>query len=84
MSRLQVRLKNCIQTILELEPGMRSVSAAASFAEDFASLKRFLGRIDHMTLAEEDVQRLETATDALLAELKPDRHWLPHGNRPLQ
>ena len=84
MSRLQIRLKNCIQTILELEPGMRASGAGRSFDEDFPSLKTFLSRIDSMDLAEEDVRRLEGATDTLLTELGLSRRWNAHDRRLLQ
>ena len=84
MSRLQIRLKNCIQTILELEPGMRAAGAGTSFDEDFASLKTFLSRIDSMNLAEEDVRRLEGVTGTLLAELGLSRRWNAQGQRLLQ
>lgn len=84
MSRLQIRLKNCIQTILELEPDMRAAGAGRSFDEDFASLKSFLTRIDSMNLAEEDVRRLEGVTDTLLAELGHSPRWNAHGQRLLQ
>lgn len=84
MSRLQIRLKNCIQTILELEPDMRASGAGRSFDEDFASLKTFLSRIDSMNLAEEDVQRLEGVTDTLLTELGLSRRWNAHDRRLLQ
>ncbi|MBD5538765.1 MAG: hypothetical protein HDQ94_02025 [Desulfovibrio sp.] len=84
MSRLQIRLKNCIQTILELEPGMRAAGAGPSFDEDFASLKTFLSRIDSMNLAEEDVRRLEGVTGTLLAELGLSRRWNAQGQRLLQ
>lgn len=84
MIRLQIRLKNCIQTILELEPGMRATCTDGRFDEDFASLKTFLSRIDSMNLAEEDVQRLEGVTCTLLAELGFSRRWNTHGRRLLQ
>lgn len=84
MSRLQIRLKNCIQTILELEPGMRATGASRNFEEDFASLKTFLSRIDSMNLAEEDVLRLEGVTDTLLAEFRLSPHWNAQNPRLLQ
>lgn len=84
MSRLQIRLKNCIQTILELEPGMRAAGAGRNFDEDFASLKTFLTRIDNMNLAEEDVLRLEGVTGTLLAEFGLFPHRNAQSQRLLQ
>lgn len=69
MSILQIRLKNCIQTILDLEPEMRN-NGEDSFDEDFSNLKKYLCHVDEMELAEEDVLRLENVTSAFLAELK--------------
>ncbi|MBE6441730.1 MAG: hypothetical protein E7022_05280 [Desulfovibrio desulfuricans] len=70
MSTLQLRLKNCIQTILELEPDMRAGVWGRYFGEELSILKGYLEQVDQMALAEEDVLRLEKATATFLAELK--------------
>lgn len=69
MSVLQIRLKNCIQTILELEPELQR-NGEDSFDEDFTNLKKYLAHVDKMELEEEDVRRLEDVTTLFLAELK--------------
>lgn len=68
MSILQIRLKNCLQTILDLQPSMRKFYHV-SFADDFSQLKSYLMRIDNMELAEEDVARLENMTSEFLREV---------------
>ena len=69
MSTLQIRLKNCIQTILELEPDMRAGVWGRHFDQELSTLKDYLHQVDQMNLAEEDVTRLEKATATFLAEL---------------
>lgn len=78
MSILQIRLKNCLQTILELEPVMRS-SCRDVLAEDLKTLGNYLGKVDHMQLGEEEVARLERLTDRFLRELPGCRSATPAG-----
>lgn len=84
MSTLQLRLKNCIQTILELEPDMRAGIWGRHFDEELSTLKAYLQRVDAMELAEDDVQRLESATAGFLAELRLSRKGRPQQKHPLQ
>ena len=84
MSTLQIRLKNCIQTILELAPDMRSGIWGRHFDEELSTLKEYLQQVDHMNLAEDDVQRLENATASFLAELRLSRGGQPQQKRLLQ
>ena len=84
MSTLQIRLKNCIQTILELEPDMRAGVWGRYFDMELNSLKDYPAQVDQMKLAEEDVQRLENATATFLAELKLSRKGKPQNKRLLQ
>ncbi len=69
---LQLRLKNCIQTVLELEPDMEKLALCDAFKEDMHFLKGCLNDIDRMSLSEQEVQRLEKATARFLREL-----WTP-------
>lgn len=84
MSKLQVRLKNCIQTILELEPDMKAGVWGRYFDMELSSLKDYLLQVDQMDLAEEDVKRLESATATFLFELKLSRKGNIHKKRLLQ
>ena len=70
MSTLQMRIKNCIETILDLEPSLRACAMGLYLSKELETLKITLERVDHMVLAEEDVQHMEKATDDFLAELK--------------
>lgn len=69
MGTLQIRLKNCIQTILDLESAI-SATNGIFFEEDFVSLKHYLGRVDKMDLAEDDVLQLEKVTSEFLADVE--------------
>lgn len=84
MSTLQLRLKNCIQTILELEPDMRAGIWGRHFDEELSTLKEYLQRVDTMDLAEDDVQRLESATAVFLSELRLSRKGRLQLKHPLQ
>ncbi len=84
MSILRIRLKNCIQTILEFEPDMRAHNGLCSFENEFSSLKTYLRRIDQMELAEEDVLELENVTSDFLAELEFARPRFAQRQRILQ
>ena len=66
MSTLQLRLKNCIQTILELEPQIGADLSDRYFVEEFMALRRFLDSVEQMRLGEDDVERLESATATFL------------------
>lgn len=67
MNTLQIRLKNCLQTILEIQPAMRRIYRA-NFREDFLRLQAFASLVDSMDLAEEDVAHLETMTATFIRE----------------
>ncbi|MDR2851005.1 MAG: hypothetical protein LBV65_03085 [Desulfovibrio sp.] len=86
MSTLQIRLKNCIQTILEFETELNSGIWRRHFNEEFSILKDYLQRIDLIELVEDDVRRLEAATDSFLSELRfsSDHKEGPQQKRLLQ
>jgi hypothetical protein len=84
MSILQIRLKNCIQTILELEPDFDGQFWKRHFTNEISALKTYLQQVDRMVLAEDDVQRLEAATANFLAELRFFNQNRPQQNRLLQ
>lgn len=84
MTALQIRLRHCIQTILELEPELRENVVGTYFEAEFSTLKRCLRRVEALPLGEDDVQRLEAATAGFLAELKFPRQCSPRKGRLLQ
>ena len=81
MSTLQLRLKNCIQTILELEPQIGADLSDRYFVEE---LRRFLDSVEQMRLGEDDVERLESATATFLEELGLSRRTWQKQRRVLQ
>lgn len=64
------RISNCLETILELEPELEKIELGKSLLEEFDVLKDFLQRIDTVTLSEDDVARVESATANFLEELR--------------
>ncbi|SHN70132.1 hypothetical protein [Desulfovibrio litoralis] len=78
---LQRRLKNCIETILELEPVLEQFSMGKDFLTEFNRLKSFMTRLDNIfsqsleKIREDDVMRIELATATFLQELN-----LPESN----
>ena len=81
---LQLRLKNCIQTILELEPQIGADLSDRYFVEEFMALRRFLDSVEQMRLGEDDVERLESATATFLEELGLSRRTWQKQRRVLQ
>jgi len=64
------RLKNCLLTILELEPELERLHLPDAFRNELTMLKQHLEKIEHIEFYEEDLQRLETATAKFLNELR--------------
>ena len=64
------RLKNCLQTILELEPDLERLQLPDTFRNELALLKQHLEKIEQIEFYEEDLQRLEKATAKFLDELR--------------
>lgn len=67
---LQSRLRNCLQTILELEPALEGLELGHDLMKEFDMLKTFMEQLDEVELQEDDVRRIETATANFLEELK--------------
>ncbi|WP_018125658.1 hypothetical protein [Desulfovibrio oxyclinae] len=65
-----VRITNCLRTILELEPQLEQLELGDALLEEFEVLKSFLGKIDVEGVGEEDVRRIEKATENFLKELE--------------
>lgn len=69
-STLAARITNCLQTILELEPVLHRIDAGHILLPEFGVLKAFLNDMDTTSLDEDDVTRIESATERFLKELK--------------
>lgn len=68
-SLLKMRLRSCLQTILELEPCLAQIDAGPQMHKEFEALKRFLQDLDQLNLTEADVLRVESSTNTFLEEL---------------
>ena len=66
---LQSRLRNCLHTILELNESVDSPALLAVFMQELDLIRKFLQRLDEIVLEEEDVARIERATEVFLCEL---------------
>ena len=72
------RLKNCLLTILELEPELERLQLPDAFRNELTMLKQHLEKIESIEFYEEDLQRLEKATAKFLDELRlPFSHIQP-------
>ncbi|WP_147821630.1 hypothetical protein [Salidesulfovibrio onnuriiensis] len=87
ITNYMVRISNCLQTILDLEPELERLELGHSLLDEFVVLKSFLEKIDRVEVGEEDVRRIEQATANFLEELKGPLAGLDaeeNGNRRLQ
>lgn len=75
MNQLHLRLKNCLETILDLEPGIKNNNLRI-FESDFLSLREYLAHIEQIPVVEEDVERFENATARFLREISRGSHWV--------
>lgn len=69
-SVLTARIMNCLQTILELEPLLRTIDSGHLLLSEFKVLRAFMDDMDSVSLDEDDVARIENATEHFLQELK--------------
>ncbi|MFW5487565.1 MAG: hypothetical protein ACNI3A_03965 [Desulfovibrio sp.] len=67
---LLMRLTNCLQTILDLEPKLQRLEYGHDLLREFETLKRFLNSVDRLELHEADVERIEDVTANFLDELR--------------
>lgn len=67
---LQSRLRNCLQTILELEPDLEDLDIGQELMKELTTLKSFMKKLDNVELEESDVLRIEKATANFLKELE--------------
>jgi len=67
---LSARIENCLHTILELEPDLERLQFGHYLLRDFNILKMFLSHVEEIEVQEQDVARIEAATENFLKELK--------------
>ena len=70
---LYVRLHNCLQTILDLEPEFSGATFEGSveLKELFGVLKDSLGQLDQIDYGPDDVERIEHSVAVFLEAIKP-------------
>ena len=83
MNALQIRLKNCIQTILDLE-FEGDAYCKWPFIPEFRELKGMLTQVERMPLTEDDVCRMENAAGVFFAELRHLQRTVSQPGRLLQ
>jgi len=67
---LRLRLKNCLQTILDLESDLARLEMGRVLLKDYSLLRAFADNTRAIALQEDEVARIEQATGSLLDELK--------------
>lgn len=67
---LHSRLKNCLQTILELEDKLAETHLGPMLLTEFSILKGVFDKLEDVSVEEDDVKRIEEATSRFLLELK--------------
>ncbi|MFP4084488.1 MAG: hypothetical protein ACLFP9_05905 [Desulfonatronovibrio sp.] len=66
---LQARLKNCLLTIVELEPVLSRLTMHSELISEFKHLKDVISKVSNLELSPEEVIRIERATTLFLKEL---------------
>ena len=74
---LQARLKNCLLTIVEMEPLLSRISVHHELKKEFRQLKEISGKIAGLELSDAEVERIENATEVFLKELEIPGEFLP-------
>ena len=76
MGNKQVRLLNCLLTIVELEPWIRKLPFDSDLNAEFKYIKKIIMQVKDFDLTEEDVWRIEKATADFLDEIREPLSFL--------
>lgn len=68
---LHRRLSSCIKTMIEVHEALKVLQLMPELGPRFEELKKTLDQLSSAPFVEEDVCRMEEATNRLMAELKP-------------
>ena len=68
-AQLRLRLKNCLQIILDFRDDFGSMSFGACFMTEFDTMEAFMQKLAGISVSEHEVQRVELATTQFLKEL---------------
>lgn len=71
MSRhLRLRMENCVATILEVNRNLGTGRIRPEIIRQFERLKAFVHAVSEETVDEDDIDRIEEATNQLLDEIR--------------
>ncbi len=68
---LQLRLRSCIELVIKIQEALAASELMPELGPRFESLKEALLNVDSADITENDVRRVETATNNLLEKLQP-------------
>jgi len=69
---LRARLKNCLTTILDMEEDFHSRGLDGVLRGELDFLKKYMNRVETLSLDEDKVERLESVTSRILSEFDAD------------
>ncbi len=73
---LRARLRNCLLTIVEMEPIIKDLDLQSALSSEFRQVKEFSGRVSGLDLSQSEVEKIEEATALFLQELEFSREWI--------
>lgn len=74
---LYMRVRNCLQTILDLREELDDKYIGAAFTPELDTLNNILEHLEECVASEADVERIEGATNRFLRELSEVLQKLP-------
>lgn len=69
-SILHARLRNCLVTIVELEPVLTRMTIHSEILSEFNHLRSIIEKLSQLELSNQEVDRIESATNLFLKELQ--------------
>jgi hypothetical protein len=69
IQRRHLRLKNCLQTILEIHEFMDNQAIQLDIVQQLKNLKELISHFQPELLSEKDLRKIEASTNHLLQEL---------------
>lgn len=66
----QLRLKHCLDTLTEVHAFLSEVQVGSSLLAQFERLREVMSSLEQMTITIHEVEKIESATNRLLGELR--------------
>ena len=66
----RLRVESCVDTILQLDKSLGKGKIRQDIIERFERLKESLGNVPDESIGEDDISRIEEATNELLSEIR--------------